>query len=119
DDLTIFSSFMYILILFSISIALFFKKIKKYAITFCFIFVLFFSTSSITLFERISSLGKEAIIIEKGFWAKFEPFQAATNYFSLYEGMKVRIISEKEGWFKIKRQDNKIGWVEKNVLAII
>ncbi|MCM8787571.1 MAG: tetratricopeptide repeat protein, partial [Candidatus Omnitrophica bacterium] len=44
DGLTIFSSFMYILILFSISIALFFKKIKKYAITFCFIFVLFFST---------------------------------------------------------------------------
>ncbi|MCM8831275.1 MAG: SH3 domain-containing protein, partial [Candidatus Omnitrophica bacterium] len=119
DGLTIFSSLMYILILSSILTTLFLKKFKKYAIILCFISLLFFIAGSITLFSRISSLGKEAIVIKKELYAKFEPFPTATNYFSLYEGMKVRIIWKKEGWYKIKRQDNKIGWVEKDALAII
>jgi SH3-like domain-containing protein len=42
----------------------------------------------------------------------------ATAYFTLYEGMKVEVISSKDNWYKIRRQDNKSGWIEKSALSI-
>ncbi|MFQ5901498.1 MAG: SH3 domain-containing protein [Thermodesulfobacteriota bacterium] len=49
--------------------------------------------------------------------ARFEPFDRAETHFTLYEGMKVYIISLKDNWYKIRRSDKKVGWVEKEDLG--
>ncbi len=43
--------------------------------------------------------------------ARFEPSAQATVYFKLSEGAEVKILKEKDGWQKVQRSDNKIGWV--------
>lgn len=43
--------------------------------------------------------------------AKFEPLEQGTFYFKLMEGTDVKVLRQKDGWSKIKRLDEKIGWV--------
>ncbi|MBF0484201.1 MAG: tetratricopeptide repeat protein [Candidatus Omnitrophica bacterium] len=43
---------------------------------------------------------------------KFEPRKDATTHFVVYEGTKVRIKQEVDGWHKIERLDGKGGWIE-------
>ena len=51
--------------------------------------------------------------------SKFEPKEKATTHFELYEGDKVEILKETEGWAKIKRFDDKLGWIpNKNIEEI-
>ena len=78
------------------------------------IFVLF----SIALFEKASVAGKEAVIIAEKTDAKFEPFDTATTHFTLYEGMKVYVVSLKDPWCRIERSDKKTGWVKTSDLEI-
>ncbi len=56
-------------------------------------------------------LDKEAIVISESPEARFEPFEKATAYFTLYEGMKVYIVESKKGWRKVERFDGKAGWI--------
>lgn len=72
-----------------------------------------------SLIDKIDRVGKEAIIIVEKTDAKFEPFKKATAHFTLYEGMKVYIISKRDQWLKIKRADGKTGWVKSAHLEII
>ncbi|NQT06862.1 MAG: tetratricopeptide repeat protein [Candidatus Omnitrophica bacterium] len=69
--------------------------------------------------ERVALISNEGILITNEADARFEPFDRATTHFTLYEGMKVRVIERKEGWYKIKRADGKIGWIRKAALNII
>ncbi len=43
--------------------------------------------------------------------ARFEPSGQATVYFKIPEGTEVKVLRVKEGWAKVERSDNKIGWV--------
>lgn len=58
------------------------------------------------------------IIIEET-QCKFEPRTEATNYFELFEGMKIKIIKQEGLWLKIKRADGKLGWVLKRYVEKI
>jgi len=49
----------------------------------------------------------------------YGPFESATKFFSLQEGMKARVVNEKEDWYKVKRDDGKSGWIKKDTLEII
>jgi tetratricopeptide (TPR) repeat protein len=118
DGLTILLSALYMLILMSILISLFFKSLKKHALLFSVFMGLFFIVGIAGLKGKISLLNKEAIVIAKAADAKFEPMDKATTYFTLYKGMKVEIISSKENWYKVRRQDNKNGWVENDTLIV-
>ncbi|OGW96968.1 MAG: hypothetical protein A2Z81_06205 [Omnitrophica WOR_2 bacterium GWA2_45_18] len=52
-----------------------------------------------------------AILIQEA-QAKYEPIPEATTYFALSEGSKVRVVEKAGLWFKIKRPDGKLGWIE-------
>ncbi len=43
--------------------------------------------------------------------ARFETSAQANVYFKLSEGAEVKILKEKDGWQKVQRSDEKIGWV--------
>ena len=43
--------------------------------------------------------------------ARFEPSSQATVYFKIPVGTEVKILREKEKWFKVRRSDGKVGWL--------
>jgi tetratricopeptide (TPR) repeat protein len=60
---------------------------------------------------RISRLDDLGVVTTRG-QAQFEPREEATIHFALNEGEKVAILKEVGVWSKIKRQDEKAGWVK-------
>lgn len=119
DVLTILLSVLYILILVGIIIIFFFKQFRKHALFLVAFMAAFLIIGFVGLNGQNALLNKEAIIISEQVDAKFEPMDKATTFFTLYEGMKVKVISSKDSWYKVRRQDNKSGWIEKNALAIL
>ncbi len=72
----------------------------------------------VQFFGKLETQSSLAIVV-KGYQAKFEPKEEATTYFELAEGWKVEILKIEGGWVKIKRQDEKIGWVKKEMVEKI
>ncbi|MDD3296765.1 MAG: tetratricopeptide repeat protein [Candidatus Omnitrophica bacterium] len=114
--------FLFLLYLTAVLLAIVFVIIKIprlyfgmgiFALTAVFILTFFM------LRERSLNFGRQAIVASRQVQAKFEPFERATTYFTLSEGVKVKIISRNDGWCKIKRNDGKIGWVRKEQLQSI
>jgi len=118
DELTCIASFLYWLLLIIIGFAIVgkFSKQKLSAIGGCVLLLLFLT--GFALAQRIGSLGREAIVLDKTLEARFEPLEAATVYFELTAGSKTRVVSCKQDWCKIERGDGKQGWVNKEGLAI-
>jgi tetratricopeptide (TPR) repeat protein len=48
--------------------------------------------------------------------ARFEPRAAATTHYDLFAGARITLLSSADGWMKIKRIDDKIGWVPKETV---
>jgi tetratricopeptide (TPR) repeat protein len=53
----------------------------------------------------------ETWIVVQDTTARFEPRTEATVHYDLWEGAFVKVLSKEEGWMKIKRFDDKIGWI--------
>lgn len=118
DGLTVLLSAFYMLFLVSILISLLFRPLKKHALILAVFMGLSFIVGFIGLRRKIALLNKEAIVTLEQADAKFEPMDKATTHFTLYEGMKVEVISSKDNWHKVRRQDNKSGWIEDSAIAI-
>ncbi len=118
DSLTVLLSVFFILILISILINLFFRPFKRNALLLAALTGLFLIIGFTALRGKIALLNKEAIITAAQADAKFEPMDKATTYFTLYEGMKVEIISSQDTWHKVKRPDDKTGWIPTTAAAI-
>jgi SH3-like domain-containing protein len=50
---------------------------------------------------------------------KFEPQLNGTNYFELGEGSAVTVLEQVPGWYKVKRFDGKLGWVNSRSVELI
>jgi len=118
DGLTILLNILYILILISVLFGLFFRQFKKQTLVFSIIFALFFVVSLTGLKGQAACLNQEAVVVAGQVDAKFEPMDKATTHFTLYEGMKVKVLSSANNWHKVRRLDNKSGWIEDSALAI-
>lgn len=110
NGLTIFLFVVFLLFLLYVILRVytFFSRYQYFVIS-GFLIVLIFSLA--ILYFKVERIGKEAIVVNELIEARFEPSESATTHFSLFEGMKVLIINQSEGWYKIKRVDNKVGWV--------
>ena len=92
----------------------------KHGIKFLFSFLLaFFVILMIVLSNKIVDLHKGAVVVTHEALVKFEPVEGATTYFKLAEGSKVKVLEKIENWYKIKRADDKIGWMAKDNLDLI
>lgn len=112
DSFIILLSILFILALVNILISFFFGMFKRRALILAALLGLFLVMGFVGLQGRISLVNKEAIVIAEQVDAKFEPMEKATTYFTLYEGMKVEVVESRDSWCKVKRQDNKSGWVQ-------
>jgi len=119
DGLSIFLSVIYILFVITVILTTVLKtsKVKSY-VTLAMLAAIF-TIGAFEFGDRTALSNKEAVIVQEKIDAKFEPADRATTHFTLYEGNPVRIISDRQGWFKIKRADGKIGWVASDTLEII
>lgn len=111
DGLAILISAFYILFLAGILAGLFFKRFRRKIFALAAFAGIFFAVGLTGFIGKRALLNKEAVITVEQVDAKFEPMDKATAYFSLYEGMKVEIVSSKDSWYKVRRPDNKSGWV--------
>jgi len=118
DGLTVLLVICYIMILVGFLVAVFLKNQRRSFVILLVILCLIFLGGFWGLYKKISLLGHQAVVVEKQADVKFEPLEKATDYFTLYEGMKVRIIALQDNWYKIRRQDGKCGWVRKDSLAV-
>ena len=119
DRITLALSLTYILMALAVVIAVVVKSRKRIAFVIIAILGTIFVFLAVSFYDNIASLKNQAIIILESADAKFEPLDSATTYFTLYEGMKLHIISSKDDWYKVKRPDGKVGWVRKSDLEII
>ncbi|MCX5698424.1 MAG: SH3 domain-containing protein [Candidatus Omnitrophica bacterium] len=117
--LTIFLSVIYIIAFLALIFNLFFNRAKKNIKILFFVLIVLFVLSVVSLSSKITYLNKGAIVISKEADVKFEPLEKATTYFKLTEGNKVEILEKAENWYKIKRPDGKIGWIDKKELGLI
>ncbi len=119
DGLTVFLFLIYILLIIVLGLGCITKMSRLKLSGLVTILGIAFLISIGFLSQRIFYSNKNAVIIEETVEAKFEPFASAAVYFNLYEGMEVEIISTGDGWFKIKRADDKVGWIKKRQLERI
>lgn len=117
--LTIFLSAIYIIAILALICNLFFEGTKRSVKILFLILIALFVLSAVSLGNKITYLNKGAIVISKEADAKFEPIEGATTYFKLTEGSKVEILEKAENWYRIKRPDGKIGWIDKRELGLI
>ena len=119
DELALFLCIIYILLILNLALGLF-RIVKRYVLFLLMgLLVMCFAAAAVYLKGDIETAGREAIVIKEKTDAKFEPISQATDYFVLYEGMKVTIIESKEDWYKIMRSDGKIGWIDRASADII
>ncbi|MEO5357304.1 MAG: SH3 domain-containing protein [Nitrospirae bacterium YQR-1] len=117
NGLTIFLSLLYTLITTVLTISIYNEKAKKYAGLIILTAALLLLPSSYILYERISST--EAVVVNEKAEARYEPFDKATVFFTLYEGMKVVVIDRNNHWLKVKRSDGKTGWIHNDSIGVI
>jgi len=98
---------------------IYFKGLRRYSMTAIAILIALFISGSLSLYGRISAIGKEAIAIMDQAEVKREPFDRAPAHFILYEGMKIRVIDSKGEWIKISTSDKKVGWVRPSTIEVI
>lgn len=116
--LTILSSVIYILVIVVLVCNLFFPGLKRRSRIILPMLALLFILLAVSLSSKITYFNHGAVVISKEAEVKFEPLEGATTYFKLSEGNKVEIIEKSGNWYKIKRPDGRIGWVNKSNLEL-
>lgn len=79
----------------------------------CFVFNVYVSL------HEIQKAGTRGVVVVPDAEVRYGPYDSATSYFKVYEAMGVSVLNKKDGWYKIRRPDGKIGWVKVESVEII
>jgi tetratricopeptide (TPR) repeat protein len=109
--------YIFILVLLMIAVRRPMLKARIFAIALC--LFLLGAANSVIVWHKASGIGREAIVTSYETESRYGPFDSATAFFKLYEGMKVKVLKVKGEWEKVERPDGKAGWVKKQDLAVI
>lgn len=112
NGLTLFVFMMYLLITIVIVLIVILKPPRGYTTGILAVMALVFIVSAGNLMNKAGLIGREAVVMSENTEARFEPFDRATAHFTLYEGVKVVVIESKGDWRKVRREDDKVGWVK-------
>jgi tetratricopeptide (TPR) repeat protein len=123
NQLTIIAYIFFVLVLMSLLLYLISKnvgtrRIGFYAAT---IASLIFLISIVLLIVKINrdNNTKFGIITAPSVVAKFSPDPSSKESFIIHEGLKVKIEDKVDNWYKIRLEDGKVGWVDRNSLGVI
>ena len=88
--------------------------------TFCVILVVCFTLSSgVTLLRWLEDSRDDRAVVIKNAEAKFDHTDDEEIIFNVGEGTLVRIAEEYDGWYQIKIEDGKLGWIKAESLGIL
>ncbi|MDD5561639.1 MAG: tetratricopeptide repeat protein [Candidatus Omnitrophica bacterium] len=116
DSLTALLSVIYIVLIVFLILNLFVGGFRRFSRWIIGVLVALFILFAFAMDRKINYLNRVAIVVNKEADVKFEPLENATTYFKLNEGSKVEVVEKTEGWYKVRRFDNKLGWVSKKAL---
>jgi tetratricopeptide (TPR) repeat protein len=111
NEMTVLLSALFTVVVIFLIIRLILPATRKHSVIFLSVSIIFVLFISVSLFNRITLLDKEAVVITESPEAGFEPIENSTVHFTLYEGIKIHILQSKKKWVKVKRPDGKVGWV--------
>jgi len=114
DQLTVFLSMLYLSTILILILGIFLPAFKGRTKSLIAFFVALLFTAGIALYGKVSFAHTGAVVVAAEGEVKFEPQENATTYFTLGEGSTVEVIDVSAGWYKIRRADGKIGWLDKN-----
>ena len=114
NEITLFSSGLYFILAVLIILIITTKKFKKILIYGSGVVLTILIVGVSVFFAQFYAIviQKEAVVIAESVEAKFEPFDNATTFFTLYEGESAVIFTSKEDWVKARRSDGKQGWIK-------
>ena len=119
NELTMLASAAYILGLILLFSAVSRPRVSGYlsALVVCLFLFTVFNVS--VIWEKANNIKTGAIAIVPKTDAFFGPFDTATKFFTLNEGVHVNIMKSKDDWVKIRRADGNIGWVKESEIQKI
>lgn len=123
NQLSILAYIFFVSILISLLMYLVSKNLKTRRLGFylSLLTAMFFMVSTVFLTVRLNrdSNVKYGVILVPSVTAKFSPDPSSKESFIIHEGLKVKIEDKVDEWIKIRLEDGKVGWIDKNVLGII
>ncbi|MCK5451761.1 MAG: tetratricopeptide repeat protein [Candidatus Omnitrophica bacterium] len=119
NEITIFSSGMYIAAILLLILGVVNPNIKRKAIVITIILFIFIAINTLIMWRKDGGMGRDAVVISSQTDALFGPFDSETKFFTLYEGVNCDVVRSKGEWCKIRREDGKTGWVKKDEIEIV
>jgi tetratricopeptide (TPR) repeat protein len=121
DRITLYSAIVYFILAVTLTLLIMAGEKKRTfsCISGALVIILVLSLSIFFTQFNKTVIQKKAVITASVSEAKFEPFDEATTFFSLSEGESVIVIASKRDWLKIRRLDDKQGWIKKSTTELI
>jgi tetratricopeptide (TPR) repeat protein len=121
DQITMLSAILYFILAGLVICFIIVKNIRR-ILTYACAFIFFLLVFSLVIFYvqfRETVVQKKAVIMTQTSDSKFEPFDDATTFFTLYEGESVVVMTSRKNWVKIRRVDGKQGWIKKSDIEFL
>ncbi|MBD3426493.1 MAG: tetratricopeptide repeat protein [Candidatus Omnitrophica bacterium] len=119
NELAILSSAAYILALFLLYLLLTRHAVNWYLSVVILCLVLYIGLNMAVIWKKAHDYRTGAVTVSSEAQAYYGPFDTATKFFTLNEGVHVNVLSSKDDWYKVRRRDGKIGWVKKTTMERI
>lgn len=119
NELLLMASALYTATMVLLVALLYLPGLARYILPIAILLMILASADSVVSWHAVKGIGKNAVVTAAQVESKFGPFDSATKFFTLYEGMGVTVLDTKDDWRKLRRSDGKTGWVKRNTVEII
>ncbi len=119
DEITWSSSGLYVMAVVLLFLAVIRPRARRYCLAGALLLFVFIVFNFLVIRHKAAGIGAEAVTVALREEALFGPFESATKFFTLHEGMGVTVLTAKNGWYKVRRADGKVGWVRAEALEVI
>lgn len=113
------ASGMYFLVLIVIAVGVIFPRMRRHRLIALIALIAGILFTSFCIVVKAKEISSAAVVMVPETSAFFGPFDSATKFFTLYEGMPARVLKSKDDWYKVKRQDGKSGWIKKDKVQML
>ncbi len=119
DEFTWLASGAFALVIIFLCVMIVRPATKRYLLIVCLLIFVFVLINAVIVWHEVVEKRASAVTTAEKAEVLFGPFDSATKFFTIQEGMKVIVLQEKNGWYKIKRADGKTGWIKRDVVEKI
>ena len=119
DEMTAMASGMYLAIILMLFIGVLRPGTRRFSVPVSVMLVLLIILNVAVIWHKSREIATGAVTIAPKTEALFGPYDSATKFFTLPEGMRVNVLGKKDEWLKVRRSDGNVGWVRGNDIEMI